>query len=239
MRYKYRVRLFYSILFLIIGLVLGYSLAGYNTALKNIGNQILNYNYEKPLQQKDITETVSPSNLIGTILPISEASITDAIDLAVLRLNSENERKINITYETAGCSIDAFKKAISKLKSKNVVYVYSVVCEENLDYAINIANEKNMILLVPIANQELADKTSAGIIKISIYPNLAQEMNSFFTAYKMLYKRPASTSDALSYDAINLISQMMNKIEIKEHKGALGVINLERKDNSYVLLLTI
>src|SRR3989338_8450456 len=118
MRYKYRVRLFYSIIFLLVGLVLGYKLAGYGIDL-NISDikNIFNANPDivsNPQQDKPGIKSTE-QKIIGILLPKSEENIKSAIGLALMQINAENNENISVIYERAECSPVDIKRAFDDM----------------------------------------------------------------------------------------------------------------------------
>src|SRR3989344_3649869 len=104
MRYKYRVRLFYSIVFLIIGIILGYKLANYDFgSLKSVSIEVV--------ENEDIKSNMTN---IGVILPKSMPNAINAANLAAMEINTVSKKKINLVYESIDCIEEDAKTAINK-----------------------------------------------------------------------------------------------------------------------------
>ena len=225
MRYRYRVRLFYSVLFLVVGLIIGYYAAGYDLG------KLQDLDFVKMSLDTGKNYAVN----IGIILPKSEYAIKDAVNLAIMELNAAGEKKINVDYEYAECSEKGVKSAMSRLKNANAVY--GIFCNETVKTAVNIADENKMLLISPSLSRDLTNSLNTGLIKVKLYNNLEQNTYRLNLAYNKFYNRTPDIYDAISYDAINLIDLMLKDIKIENYKGVLGIINIEKKNNSYIIVL--
>lgn len=240
MRYKYRVRVFYSITFFILGLIAGYFILGYSPYSINSLNNMQDNNMQEKEQQAGMDElegTISEKSLnIGIMLPESEAMLKNAISMAVMDLDS-NESKLDIIYETSKCSENDIKSTITKLKDKDVEFIYGIFCNETIKTAVTFANTNNIHLITPSTSREMAKSLGQGVITVDQYQNITKNTARFMIAYKALYKTEPDTFDAVSYDAINMIYQLRKDNQIRDYEGVLGMVNVDEQGYSYFIIL--
>lgn len=236
MRYKYRIRLFYSIVFLVVGLIIGYYLSSYgiSSLMNSFSNKIAAS--DTAVKQASGQDEANVFN-VGIILPESESSVKDAIELSIMEINLESKKKVTSAYENADCSSKDVIDAIDSLKEKNIKFAYGIFCNETINTAISTSKENNMVLLIPAADKISAKDFSSSLIKIKVYDNATTITNRFMLAYRTLYKRNADRYDAVSYDAINIINMMLNNKQVKDYPGIIGIINIEEKNSAYLIIL--
>jgi|SRR3989338_7078850 len=236
MRYKYRIRLFYSIVFLIVGLIIGYYLSSY-------GISSLMGSFENKLVAGDtnIKQASSQDNAdvfnIGIILPESESSVKNAIDLSIIEINLESSKKLAAIYENADCSSKDVLDAMDSLKEKKIKFAYGIFCNETINTAIDASKESSTILLIPATSKISAKDFPVGLIRTKTYNGTTMNTNRFMLAYKTLYKKDADTYDAVSYDAVSIINLMLNNKQVKDYPGIVGIINLEKRNSVYLIVL--
>ena len=237
MRYKYRVRLFYAVVFLVVGLILGYY-AGAHDYSFNFSSLDRILSFIPAQEEKSAAEplVVIPGiQGIGVILPKSEISIKKAIDLAVLDLSLETGKKLDVSYKYAECSPDEVSSALSELGKSKFSYVYGMFCDEAIKGAVETAVKNDIVLIMLSAKKEIAQTFESGSIKIKANHELTRSMNRFAVAYKALYKQEPGTSDAISYDVVNVMALMMGKKEITGYEGVTGKISLDGNDKVYFI----
>ena len=237
MRYKYRVRLFYAVIFFIVGLIAGYYAGAHNDSL-NFGSLDRILSLVPAQEEKSAFEplVVAPGiQGIGVILPKSEISIKNAIDLAVLDVSLETGKKFDVTYRYAECSSDEVSSALSELGKSKFSYVYGMFCDEAIKAAVESAGKNDIVLIMPSAKKEISPALDAGSIKIKANHELTRSMNRFAVAYKALYKQEPGTFDAISYDMVNVMAIMMDKKAVTGYEGVTGRISLDGNDKAYLI----
>ena len=236
MRYKYRVRLFYAVVFLVVGLALGYY-AGANNDSFRLGSferilSLIPAQEEKPAVEDAVIPGIQG---MGVILPKSELSIKNAIDLAVLDFSFETGKKLDVSYKYAECSPDDISSALSELEKSKISHVYGMFCDESIKAAVETFVENKLVLIMPPIKKEMSWALDAGSIKIKANHKLTRNMNRFAVAYKALYKQEPGMFDAISYDVVNVVALMMDKKEVTGYEGVTGKISLDGNDKIYLI----
>ncbi len=235
MRYKYRVRLFYAAVFFMLGVILGHYISFDHGSLGLDGLSNLLPKEEIKEHAGADTSIIQDKSGIGVILPKSEVSIKNAIDLAVLDLDIERGKKLNVVYEYSECSSDDVSSALSELEKSGVSHVYGIFCDEAIKAAVEAAVKNNLVLITALPKKEIAQTFESNSIKIKASHELTRSMNRFAVAYKALYKQEPGTSDAISYDIVNMMALMMDKKEATGYEGVTGKISLDGKGKVYLI----